>query len=113
MTISVLLKCNNLEETKSFYKDILGFRVKDSAENTLTAEKEDGKLIFTVQDLWPGRPNNSATIYFSLSQVDSYFNSLKDNSFVLWPLEKTSYGSKEFGIKDNNGYLLAFSQRIA
>ena len=112
MTISVLLKCISLVETKSFYKDILGFEVHESSENTITVKKENGRLIFTDLELWPGIPSNTATIYFALTNVDEYFNSIKDTSIILWPLDNTSYGSREFGIKDNSDYHIAFAQNI-
>ena len=105
------MKCESMISTKNFYSDILGFNVVDSAGNTLTVEKEGGRLIFTEHDLWNVGSGISGTVYFAIQNVNDYFNSIKDKSVVIWPLENTPYGSREFGVKDVNGYYLAFAQR--
>ena len=55
-------KCDDLDETKAFYSEILGFRVSDSAEGTCTVEKSGGTMIFTSENLWEGRPHCTGTI---------------------------------------------------
>jgi len=55
MTLSILLKCANLEETRAFYSEILEFKVSESAEETCTAHKAGGTLVFT-EELWKGLP---------------------------------------------------------
>ncbi|GJL62561.1 MAG: hypothetical protein NPIRA04_12150 [Nitrospirales bacterium] len=112
MPIHLLLKCHNVEETKTFYTEILEFKVSESAESTCTVEKEDGVIIFTEESLWSGYPKCTGTIYFFLSDVDAYYESVKDKAIVRWPLEDMPYGTKEFGVKDCNEYTLAFAQRI-
>ena len=31
---------------------------------------------------------------------------------VVWPLEVMDYGQKEFGIRDGDGYMLAFTEAL-
>jgi len=57
MTMNLLLKCQDLEETKAFYSGVLGFEVVDSAEGTCSVQKSGGTIIFTNGDLWEGRPH--------------------------------------------------------
>jgi uncharacterized glyoxalase superfamily protein PhnB len=112
MPLSVLMRCRNLEETRQFYRSALGFDVRDSAKGTLTAEHQGGVLIFTPEDLWEGQPSFSGTIYFVVTDADSYFAYVKDKATVIWPLQDMHYGSREFGITDCNGYCLAFQQQV-
>ena len=111
MSLTLLLHCHDLEETREFYQSVLGFNVRDSAEGTITAEKQGGTLIFTTGDLWEHPLGFSGTIYFTISDADGYFASLKDKVAVAWPIQDMSYGSREFGIRDCNGYHLAFQRQ--
>ena len=112
MSINLLLKCHDVETTKSFYDEILEFNVKDSAGNTCTVEKEGGVIIFTSEDLWSGYPNCTGTIYFFIEDVESYYESIKEKAIIKWPLQEMSYGTLEFGVKDYDEYTLAFAKRI-
>ena len=67
----MLLKCHDVEITKSFYKDILDFSVADSDEGTCSVSKGDCSIIFTPQDLWNGYPKCTGTIYFFIDDVVS------------------------------------------
>ena len=109
--INLLLKCHDVNTTKSFYEEILEFNVFDSENGTCTVEKEGGAIIFTSEDLWAGYPNCTGTIYFFIEDVDSYYESIKDKAIVKWPLQDMSYGTREFGIKDYDEYTLAFAKR--
>ncbi|MFO1205919.1 MAG: bleomycin resistance family protein [Burkholderiales bacterium] len=111
MTLTLLLHSRNLEETREFYGSMLGFNVRDSAGDTLTVERGGGRLIFTTGNLWSDA-GFAGTIYFTVPDVDGYFASIRDKVDVAWPLQDMSYGSREFGIRDCNGYYLAFQQRI-
>lgn len=108
--MNLLLKCGNVDETKAFYSEILGFEVSDSADGTCTVRKEGGTMIFADADLWQGPPHCTGTIYLFLDDVDAYYNEIKDKAIVRWPLQDMSYGTREFAIKDCNDYTLAFAQ---
>ncbi len=110
MSLTLLLRTSDLKETREFYESVLGFNAFDTAEGTLTVEKQGGKLIFTE---FFGAPDGfSGTIYFTVSDADGYFTSIQDKVDVSWPIQDMSYGSREFGIKDCNGYHLAFQQQV-
>jgi len=111
MSISILLKCHDVEVTKSFYQDILEFDVLDGVNNTCIVEKEGGRIIFTSEDLWNGHPNCTGTIYFFINNVDEYYERIKDKAIIKWPPENMEYGIREFGLKDYNEYTLAFAQK--
>ena len=111
MPVTLLLRCNNIEETRAFYASVLGFAVSASAEGSLTAENTAAKLLFTAQDLWESAPVCSGTIYFTVPDVDACFAAVKDQTTLAWPLQDMPYGSREFGVTDCNGYTLAFRQQ--
>ena len=112
MSLTLLLRCNDLDETRQFYQRVLGFNVTDSAENTLTVERQGSRLIFTPQDLWKINPAFSGTVYFTVADTDDYYAAVKDKAPMAWPLQDMSYGAREFGVTDCNGYHLAFQQRV-
>lgn len=111
MSLTLLLLAHDLAETRQFYKTALGFGVRDTPGGTLTVEKYGGVLIFTSGDLWRSPPGFSGTIYFRVPDADGVFASVKDKVTVVWPIQDMSYGSREFGIKDCNGYHLGFQQQ--
>ena len=111
MPLTILLRCCDLEETRQFYQSTLGFNVRDTEEGTLTVELHDGALIFTSGDLWERPVGFSGTMYFTIPDVDGYFAAVKETTAVAWPIQNMSYGSREFAVKDCNGYYLAFQQQ--
>ena len=111
MPLTILLRCRDVEETREFYRSALGFNVRDTAEGTLTAEYHGGVLIFTSGDLWKSPPCFSGTIYFTVPDADGYFAAVKNKAAIAWPIQQMSYGSREFGVQDCNGYHLAFQQQ--
>jgi len=111
MTMNLLLKCFNVEETKAFYAEILRFEVSDGAEGTCTVQMEGGTIIFTDAELWEGPPRCTGTIYFFIADVDGFYKKIMKKAIVRWPLENTSYGTREFAVKDCNEYTIAFAAR--
>ncbi|GLS05586.1 hypothetical protein GCM10007860_27430 [Chitiniphilus shinanonensis] len=110
MPQTVLLRCHDLETTRRYYQETLGFHARPTAAGTLTVERDGNSMIFTTEDLWGKPPGLSGTIYFTLADVDGYFAEIKDRVVVAWPVQNMPYGSREFGIEDCNGYYLAFQQ---
>ncbi|WP_246195957.1 MULTISPECIES: VOC family protein [Pseudomonas] len=110
MPLTCLLRCNDLSRTREHYQRILGFAVSDGAESTLLVQLQDCRLTFTEQDLWGSAPGCTGTLYFALEDVQAYFDSIKERADIAWPLQDMPYGTREFGIRDCNGYYLAFMQ---
>ncbi|WP_372028508.1 VOC family protein [Pseudomonas kurunegalensis] len=108
MSLTALLRCNDLDGTREYYRDILGFDVTDTTEGTLSVRCEEACLVFTVQDLWAVRTGCSATFYFHVDDVSQYFERVKGLAEIAWPLQDMPYGTREFGVRDCNGYYLTF-----
>ena len=110
MSLSILLRCIDLEQTRKFYESVLCFEVSSTAENTITVAKSDARLVFTSQDLWSSQPGFSGTIYVTVTDLDEYFSIVESKAPIAWPLQVMPYGSREFAVTDCNGYLIAFHQ---
>ncbi|HEX6591115.1 MAG TPA: VOC family protein [Moraxellaceae bacterium] len=110
MSVVPLLRCNSLNDTRDFYRALPGFSAEATAEGTLTVAGLGARLVFTAQDLWQSPPVFSGTFYFTVDDIDSLFAQLGSSVTVSWPPQDMGYGSREFGIRDCNGYTLAFQQ---
>ena len=44
--------------------------------------------------------------------VEEFFGRVKSRVEVVWPLETMDYGQREFGIRDLDGYTLAFAETL-
>lgn len=111
MPFILLLKCHDVETTRAFYREILNFEVFDSDQGSCTVQKEDCTIVFSAEGLWSGNPECTGTIYLFINDVDAYYESIKEKVIVLWPLQDMPYGTREFGVKDYDGYHLAFAQK--
>jgi catechol 2,3-dioxygenase-like lactoylglutathione lyase family enzyme len=112
MPVSILLRCKDIEATRRFYRDTLGFAVRDTAEDTLTASGLEGTLVFTESDLWNCVPSFSGTIYFTVPDLDGLYSQVAARVKIAWGPEVMSYGSREFAVRDCDGYYLAFREPI-
>ena len=110
MSLTILLHTSDLKATREFYTSMLGFTVEETAEGTITVEKEGAKLLFTEQNLWGSAPSCTGTLYITVSDVDAFYDSIRAIASVAWELQDMPYGSREFAIKDCNGYCIAFQQ---
>ncbi|MDM0013936.1 bleomycin resistance family protein [Variovorax sp. J22P168] len=111
MALTPLLRCADIGQTRDFYARVLGFAVADSAQGTLTVELHGSRIVFTAGDLWKSDPTLSGTLYITVPDVDGYHAAVTALVPLAWPLQDMPYGSREFGVADCNGYLLAFQQQ--
>ena len=58
------------------------------------------------------RPQFTGTLYFHMAGVQEFFERVKSQAEVVWPLEAMDYGQREFGIRDGDGYTLAFAEAL-
>jgi len=119
MTFSQLkpmLRTWDIPATIAFYTDILGFTCK-----TFDQEWGWAHLIRDGVALMLSGPNDhegdpaprfTGSLYITCDDVDSLFSAIKDRVNVSYPIEDFEYGMREFGIYDNNGYLLQFGKPL-
>lgn len=116
---------NDVQENINYYEKILGFKVdyvqldgvkpnfamfvNGNVELMVGLKKSLTKYMpeFEGKDL-----ASSTVLYFEMTDVESYFEEIKDDVKIVRELQDTWYKTKEFWIKDCNGYLLAFFENI-
>ena len=111
------LLVNDMPETLAFYR-ALGFTLTgchpDEAGATWAEVSRDGvTLQFHAEPTTgtPAEPVMSGTLYVYPEDVMHLADEWRDAVVFAWGPEKMPYGQLEFGIRDPNGYLLAFAER--
>lgn len=109
--LHVRINVSNLEEAIKWYENTLGFKVTGKwpheKPNYAHFDMEKG-AIFSITEA-----NNNSTgarLNFTVDDVDSLWNQLKDKVEVIEELFNTPYGTRKFTIKDPDGNELGFVQ---
>lgn len=108
------LLVRDLEETLAFYRH-LGFRVTSPVEpESVWAEVERDSITLQFHteppEGTPPSPIFSGTLYFFPESVAALAEEFRDKVEFAWGPEVMEYGMREFGIRDPNGYYLAFTE---
>jgi uncharacterized glyoxalase superfamily protein PhnB len=107
-----------MQEAIDYYTGNFGFRLCWRAPNDGGGENcmlESGglSLMFSTGSHLGDRPQFSGTLYIDMEGVDAFYEQVKDRVSIVWPLEVMEYGQKEFGVRDCNGYTLAFAEAVS
>jgi catechol 2,3-dioxygenase-like lactoylglutathione lyase family enzyme len=112
-----VLKVSDLDRSVGFYAGVLGFTVmwrapnEGGGENCMLQAGATSILLSTGAHLG-GSPLFTGSLYFDMEGVQGYFDRIKSKVEIVWPLEKMDYGQIEFGIRDSDGYTLAFAESL-
>ena len=112
-----MMRTEDVRGTVRFYTEVLGFQCNQSLE-------EDGELAWASLErdgvgIMVAVPNHhepflgsmfSGSLFLNVDDVNAMWEQVKDRAHVCYPLEDFEYGTREFAIYDNNGYLLQFGQ---
>jgi catechol 2,3-dioxygenase-like lactoylglutathione lyase family enzyme len=123
--LSPILWTKNLDETISFYENVLGFRGTSKFQNFVYLSKADVGIMFVLpvdepevckdpdhqEEFFP-KPVLTGSIYIYMDNVDEFWDSVKDKVTIKSKLENRGYLMRDFSILDNNGYELVFGQDI-
>ena len=113
--VIVSLLAADLAETLAFYLS-LGFHIsgewRDEESQWAEVSRDAVALQFftTPPAKVPDKPVLSGTIYFFPDDVRALAEEWQDQVTFEWGPEVMPYGMLEFGIKDPNGYFLAFTE---
>ena len=112
-----VLKVSDMQKSVGFYTGVLGFSVAWRAandgggENCMLVAGAANLLLSTGSHLGD-KPQFTGTLYFNMVGVRQFFDRIKNKVEIVWPLETMDYGQTEFGIKDYDGYTLAFAEAL-
>jgi len=119
---------DNLEETVSFYKDILGFET--DWKGSLFAIISKGNATIMLRQLktqnlkrpnripfsesgWHSKNQEAWDAYIWMDKVDEFYNIVKERGAkIIKAIQDTDYGNRDFEIEDNNGYVLCFGKML-
>ena len=97
----------DLERSRQFYEDLLGFEPDAFYEPTRwQSYKMSGTTFFAVGEP-PGSTDETA---FFVPDVEVLWERVKDKVEVVKPLAMMPWGSYKFVVRDPDGHLLAFVQ---
>ncbi|KAA6335269.1 hypothetical protein EZS27_016484 [termite gut metagenome] len=113
----------NVNETVKFYAETLGFKQIMSApdtgelvwamvgsENVFIAFQETQNLQKEYPSLKDKPQNATLTFYIKMKGMKELYERLKDTNYLAKELHKTFYGTDEFAIYDNNGFVLTITE---
>ncbi|GCF92842.1 bleomycin resistance family protein [Enterococcus florum] len=122
MTTNLMVE--SVEESIAFYTQVLDFTLVDSVKHQegylqfAILEKDQCLLMLQerrnlIEEL-PALANEKLvpciTLYLKITDFNNQYEVLKDTAYMTSALHETFYGTREFSIVDNTGYVLTFAE---
>ena len=127
---------SNVKQTVDFYSKHLGFKLvmtvpesQDGIEQAFSDEKEyvyamvqkdEVELFFQRTDSFKADVvlsqgvtlGASVSFYMDIEGINEFYETLKKEKLQITEIKTTWYGMQEFYLKDLNGYILGFAQKV-
>lgn len=114
--IRPILYTAQLRETIDFYTGILGFTCDEYDEDWgwASLHRDSAELMLSKPNAHTKfeHPAFTGSFYINTDNVDLLWNELQHKVNIVYPIETFEWEMREFGIYDNNGYLLQFGQPV-
>ena len=112
-----VLKVSDMQKSVDFYTGVLGFSVvwraaNDGGGENCMVQAGAADLLLSTSPHFGDQPVFTGTLYFHMAGVREFFERSKNQVEIVWPLETMDYGQREFGIRDGDGYTLAFAETL-
>jgi uncharacterized glyoxalase superfamily protein PhnB len=111
IALTPMLQSADLQRTIDWYETVLGFRCVGRAEGWCRLER-DGAVLMFMRNAHLGAPHATATQYIHVDDVVALWETIRDRVKAEWGPEDMPYGMREFAIKDPDGYLLSFGEKL-
>ena len=112
------LLVRDMKETLEFY-EVLGFKLTGrfpDDQSPVWAQVNRDSIVIQFHTNPPGgtptAPVLSGTLYMYPDSVTALADELRGKVEFAWQPEVMSYGMREFGVQDPNGYYLAFTEPV-
>lgn len=134
--LSPNFEVSDIRKTVAFYTENFGFNLimavpetQDGIEQTFAENKEyvyamiqkdNVEFMFQRTDTFKNdvvfskELNIGATVsfYMDVEGIEEFYQDLKNRNIELTELKTTWYGMQEFYLKDLNGYILGFAEKV-
>jgi catechol 2,3-dioxygenase-like lactoylglutathione lyase family enzyme len=115
LAIMPVLKVVDLQRSIDWYTEVMGFHADGRAAGDGDGEicfirAGDTELLLTTGSHLGGPPAFTGILYFRVVGVDELFARVSGRPEIVWPLERQEYGTREFGLRDPDEYVLAFTE---
>ncbi|MCX6150102.1 MAG: hypothetical protein NTX22_06230 [Ignavibacteriales bacterium] len=119
------LMVNNIDSSVQFYKNIIGlepvlyypdslniqFVILAKGNIELMLQKKES-FVDELNEFGDKQAGGTFNLYFEVNEILMVYEKAISKSIIIKELHQTLYGTKEFTIKDNNGYILTFSEPL-
>ena len=117
LKVMPVLRVADLQKAVDWYSYILGFQVvwrapMDGGGENCMLQAGAIELMLSTGEHLGGTPTLTGTLYFNVIGVEELFARISKQVEVVWPLEDQEYGTRDFGVRDSDGYLLAFAEEL-
>ena len=111
--LAPILTTDDMDRSVRFYVEVLGFTCGMQTHGYSNLYRDDVRIMLAAPNKhfeWKGA-NFTGQFYIDLEtaeEVDALWETVKDRVDVIYALDDFDYGMHEFGVRDDNGYHLAF-----
>ncbi len=123
--LSPNLMVEDVNKSIEFYQKYLGFQVLATVPETgnfdwamimrdkVTIMLHLKKSMQSEYPTFEAKPVGGAIVlYTTINHLDKLYEALQGENFVIKEKHQTFYGMKEFSIRDNDGYIITFAERM-
>ena len=104
-----MLQVQRVLETVHFYQDVLGFHCDYRTETYGVVWRDNAALHFTQG----ASAQHGVKHFFWLIDVNAYYAELiNKKAKITHEIGDRDYGIRDFGLIDNNGFILIFGQDV-
>jgi uncharacterized glyoxalase superfamily protein PhnB len=111
--LAPILTTDDMDRSVRFYVEVLGFSCGMQAPGYSNLYRDAVRIMLAAPNKhleWKG-PSFTGQLYIDLDtaeEVDALWEKVKDRAEVIYAVGDFDYGMREFGVRDDNGYHLAF-----
>jgi catechol 2,3-dioxygenase-like lactoylglutathione lyase family enzyme len=111
-----ILITEDMDRSVSFYVEVLGFTCRGHTPVYSDLIRDQVRIMLgapNAHEEWNG-PKFTGQLYIELdtpAEVDALWARVKDRVEAIYAPDDFEYGMREFGIRDDSGYHLAFGAR--
>ena len=122
--LTASLFTNQIDRATAFYRDVLGFTVKQSVPDQapfvfVWLERDNVNVFLNDEALtrkeapdatWLTVGQSGVTMFIVMEDIARLWAAIKDQARIVMPIKDQWYGMTEFSIQDEDGYVLTFAE---